>query len=173
MSGDAMRESNVICRTWFVLGLALAGGLACAQTAQQSPGPGVVPVVLGGTPAGRQGDRAASLLSNSSLPVYPELLRRVGIEGEVQAKFVVDTLGHVEPASFTVVQVTVDLSRMRGVTSRLQAASEPDTVDEMAARVAFTEAVRRAIAGMQFVPAEAGGHRVRQLVEEPFDFRLR
>jgi protein TonB len=38
---------------------------------------------------------------------------------------------------------------------------------------AFGEAARAAVAAMRFRPAEVGGRPVRQLVELPFEFRLR
>ena len=38
---------------------------------------------------------------------------------------------------------------------------------------ADTQAVAGALPAMRFLPAEAGGHRVRQLVEAPFTFSLR
>jgi protein TonB len=57
----------------------------------------------------------------------------------------VDTLGRPELASFKV----------------LQSSHEP-----------FVDAVRDALPGMRFVPAEMHGHRVRQLVQQPFVFSL-
>lgn len=79
-------------------------------------------------------------------PRYPDALRDAGIGGRVVLRFVVDTLGRVEPA-------TVETT----------SASDPR----------FGEAARRAIGGLRFRPAEAGGRRVRQLVELPFDFVIR
>jgi protein TonB len=76
---------------------------------------------------------------------YPSMLRGAGIEGSVSARFVVDTLGRVEPGSFVV------------LASR---------------HASFTASVREALGGLRFVPAEAGGRRVRQLVEQRFDFQL-
>jgi TonB family protein len=79
------------------------------------------------------------------VPRYPERLRGQGQEGRVVVRFVVDTTGRVEGGS---VQVT------------------------SAAHALFADAVRRTLPAMRFRPAEARGHRVRQLVEMPFDFVL-
>jgi protein TonB len=78
-------------------------------------------------------------------PRYPETLRGAGVEGEVIAEFVVDTTGRVEPATVTFAQRAHPL---------------------------FEQAVRQALRGMRFRPAEAGGRTVRQLVRQPFVFAL-
>ncbi len=78
-------------------------------------------------------------------PRYPELLRAAGVAGEVLAQFVVDTAGRVEAGSLRVVHSTHPL---------------------------FTQAVERAIGSARFVPAEANGQRVRQLVQRPFAFAI-
>ena len=90
-------------------------------------------------------DRPIRLLGNPLAPRYPDALRQVGVEGVVTARFVVDTLGRVEPAS-------VDLTS--------------------ATHVLFADAVRAALARLRFVPAESGGLRVRQLVVQQFVFSL-
>jgi protein TonB len=79
-------------------------------------------------------------------PRYPEPLRAAGIEGRAVLRFVVDTLGRVEGGSATVVQAT---------------------------HPAFGDAALAALPAMRFRPAEAGGRRVRQLVELPIDFVLK
>lgn len=79
-------------------------------------------------------------------PRYPETLRGAGTEGTVVAEFVVDTAGRVEPATVTIVERAHPL---------------------------FEQAVRQALRGMRFRPAEAGGRTVRQLVRQPFVFALR
>ena len=78
-------------------------------------------------------------------PRYPEMLRRAGVEGSVTARFVVDTLGMVEPASVQIVQ---------------------------SSHVLFEHSVREAIRRMRFVPAELQGRRVRQLVEQGYGFTI-
>jgi len=95
--------------------------------------------------AGEAVDRQASVIAGSPHPEYPEGLRAAGISGRVDAQFVVDTSGHVERGSFTVI------------------ASDGDQ---------FADAVRRALPAMRFHPAEAGGRRVRQLVRQVFAFTL-
>jgi protein TonB len=94
---------------------------------------------------GWQVDRVAILASGNSVPRYPEALKQYGVEGEVLAQFVVDTTGRVEPGSITILRADHDL---------------------------FAHAVREALRGMRFVPAEAGARKVRQLVQLPFSFAL-
>ena len=81
----------------------------------------------------------------SAAPRYPEILKSAGIEGNVFASFVVDTTGHVEPRSFTVLRATHEL---------------------------FVAAVRNALPNMKFFPAEVGGKKVKQLVQQPFVFSI-
>lgn len=76
---------------------------------------------------------------------YPTMLRDAGIEGDVNARFVVDTAGRVEKGSLVVLHSSNEL---------------------------FTASVRAALPAMRFVPAEAGGRKVRQLVEQRFVFEL-
>lgn len=78
-------------------------------------------------------------------PRYPDILRSAGVEGEVLAQFVVDTTGRVENGSFKVLRSSHDL---------------------------FVAAVRNALPGMKFIPAEVGGRRVKQLVQQPFTFAI-
>jgi protein TonB len=80
-----------------------------------------------------------------AVPRYPDALRGAGLEGRVVARFVVDTAGRVEAGSVQIVS---------------------------AAHPAFAEAVRRTLPALRFRAAEAGGRRVRQLVDMPFDFVL-
>ena len=82
---------------------------------------------------------------NSASPRYPEMLKSASVEGEVQAQFVVDTSGRVEPGSFKVLKSSHEL---------------------------FTAAVREALPRMRFLPAEVGGRKVKQLVQQPFQFAL-
>ena len=83
--------------------------------------------------------------ADSPRPRYPELLRSAGVGGEVVAQFVVDTLGRVEVGSVRVLRATHPL---------------------------FAQAVERTLPVARFIPAEAGGHRVRQLVQQPFAFAV-
>jgi protein TonB len=77
-------------------------------------------------------------------PAYPTHLRKAGIEGLVVAQFVVDERGAAMMSTFKVV--------------------ESDDV-------AFTESVKRAVNVMKFEPAEVGGRKVRQLVQQHFKFK--
>lgn len=81
----------------------------------------------------------------SSQPRYPDILRQAGVEGEVLAQFVVDTTGRAESGSFKVLRSSHDL---------------------------FAQSVKSALPGMRFIPAEVGGKRVKQLVQQPFTFAI-
>ena len=90
-------------------------------------------------------DRAVVPFSDNPQPSYPTTLRAAGIEGSVLARFVVDTLGRVEPGSIAFVAATHD---------------------------AFSESVRYALRHSRFTPARVGQLPVRQLVEQRFSFAL-
>lgn len=89
-------------------------------------------------------DREVVVL-RGAVPRYPSLLANAGVEGTIVLQFVVDTLGRVEPASVEVVRADQRL---------------------------FVESVRDALSRTRFVPAEAAGRKVRQLVEQSFTFAL-
>lgn len=76
---------------------------------------------------------------------YPDMLKSANIEGEVLAQFVVDREGRYEPGTFKVIKSSHDL---------------------------FTAAVKNALPNIRFTPAEVGGRRVKQLVQQPFTFTL-
>lgn len=76
---------------------------------------------------------------------YPDMLRPAKVEGEVLAQFVVDTSGVYERDTFKVLKSSHEL---------------------------FTQAVRDALPLMRFTPAEVGGAKVRQLVQQPFVIAL-
>ncbi len=92
-----------------------------------------------------QVEKAAAALPGSPAPSYPDMLKAAGIEGEALVQFVVDTLGRAEPGSFRVLQSTHD---------------------------AFGTAVRTTLPRMRFLPAEAGGRKVRMIVQQRFAFAL-
>lgn len=79
-------------------------------------------------------------------PMYPERLLASKVEGEVLVQFVVDEKGIAEMSSFKVLRST---------------------------NTEFTEAVRKAVRSTTFSPAENGGQRVRQIVQQPFQFAVR
>ena len=116
--------------------------------------------VAGGTSKGVEGGKApvsdqpffefqvekpVTALPGSASPRYPDILRQAGVEGEVLAQFVVDTTGRAEMNSFKVLKTSHDL---------------------------FGTSVKNALAGMRFIPAEVGGRKVRQLVQQPFSFAI-
>ena len=82
---------------------------------------------------------------NSATPRYPEILKSAGVEGEVLASFEVDTTGHAVSGSFKVLKASHEL---------------------------FASAVRNALPNMRFLPAEVGGRKVKQLVQQPFVFAI-
>jgi periplasmic protein TonB len=78
-------------------------------------------------------------------PAYPDMLRSAGIEGSVLAQFVVDTTGRAEMNTFKALKSDNAL---------------------------FETAVKNALQRMRFLPAEVGGRKVKQLVQQPFQFSL-
>ena len=92
-----------------------------------------------------QVDKPVAYRAGSPMPQYPAALRDRKVQGEVQAEFVVDTLGHVESGSIKVVKSTNQL---------------------------FTDAVLKTLPNMLFVPAESHGRKVKQLVQQPFTFAI-
>jgi periplasmic protein TonB len=99
----------------------------------------------GGAYDAGQVDRQVSLAPGTQPPRYPEVLRASGVEGQLVALFVVDEQGRVEETSIRFAQPGNAL---------------------------FEDAVRVALRRMRFTPAEAGGRKVRQLVQMPFVFTL-
>lgn len=90
-------------------------------------------------------DKPILAIPGTSSPRYPSMLQSAGVEGDVRAQFVVDTLGRVEQGSVRVLDTTHDL---------------------------FGSSVRDALFRARFKPAEAGGRKVRQLAEQVFTFRI-
>lgn len=81
----------------------------------------------------------------TSKPRYPESLRSAGVDGQVLIRFVVDTAGRIEPSSVQVLSATHPL---------------------------FVQAVRAALVGFRFRPAEVAGRRVEATAEMPFEFSI-
>ena len=104
---------------------------------------------LSGVPGGPMSaatvDKPAMALPGNPLPVFPGMLRTAGIEGSVTTRFVIDTSGRVEQGTVVVMRSDHEL---------------------------FSSAVRAALVRSQFMPAEAGGRKVRMLVEQRFDFAI-
>ncbi len=83
--------------------------------------------------------------ASSAAPVYPADLMKAGTEGGVAVRFVVDTTGHADASTIEIVRATNPL---------------------------FAASVMAAVPQMVFTPAMVGGHRVRQAVEQNFEFRI-
>lgn len=90
-------------------------------------------------------DKPILAIPGTATPRYPSMLQSAGVEGDVRAQFVVDTLGRVEPGSVRILDKSHDL---------------------------FAAAVENALSRARFKPAEAGGRKVRQLAEQVFTFRI-
>ena len=90
-------------------------------------------------------DEMAERYASSAAPIYPRDLLAIGVEGSVQATYVVDTSGMVDTTSVEVVR-----------------SDDPR----------FTESVRTALGKMRFRPARRGGKTVRQLVAQQFRFQI-
>jgi hypothetical protein len=90
-------------------------------------------------------DSAAVRYAWSAAPAYPGDMLKAHKEGEVVARYVVDTLGYADTTTFEVMSST----------SR-----------------SFVGAVRAALPDMRFSPALWNGQKVRQLVEQRFAFRI-
>ena len=91
-----------------------------------------------------QVDRAARVKS-AVPPRYPAPMRASRQEGEVLVQYVVDERGEPRMDTFMVIRT-------------------PHTE--------FSQEVRRTVTTMSFYPAELGGRRVQQLVQQPFRFKL-
>jgi len=106
---------------------------------------GTAPVVSDQPYFDFQVEKPVAPVPGTGSPRYPDILRSASVEGEVLAQFVVDTTGRVEVATFKVIRKSHDL---------------------------FEAAVRSALPNMRFLPAEVGGRKVKQLVQQPFVFAL-
>ncbi|MBL0172712.1 MAG: energy transducer TonB [Gemmatimonadaceae bacterium] len=98
-----------------------------------------------GTYSAEQVEKPVVLRPGARVPVYPDVLRSMGLSGTVVVEFVVDTLGRVEPTSLQTLQADHDL---------------------------FSVAVGRVVPTLRFIPAEVSGRKVRQRVRLPFRFDL-
>jgi beta-lactamase regulating signal transducer with metallopeptidase domain len=148
---NAPRPANPRTRAAFLL-LVAAGALGWSATyaAALSTPPSMPLGALTSLASRPQGGDTTCLLGppvahapNSAVPRYPDILRSAGVEGDVLAMFVVDTMGRADPASFKVLNSTHQL---------------------------FTLAVKNSLPDMNFVPAEVRGRKVKQLVQLPVYF---
>jgi protein TonB len=92
-----------------------------------------------------QVEKQVSTAPGSPQPRYPDMLKSANVEGEVLAQFVVDTTGRAEMSTFKVLKSSHEL---------------------------FTQSVRNVLGNMRFYPAEIGGRKVKQMVQQPFTFAL-
>jgi periplasmic protein TonB len=115
---------------------------------------GIAKGVEGGVPQVAQGDtpyfefqveKPAAMAPGSPGMQYPEMLRSAQVEGTVLASFEVDTMGRANMSTFKVLRSDHEL---------------------------FTNAVKNALPRIRYLPAEIGGRKVRQLVQQPFVFSL-
>jgi protein TonB len=90
-------------------------------------------------------DSAVARYPESAAPAYPLKLLEQKIEGGAYVQFIVDTTGLADLTSFRVLSST-----------------HPE----------FAESVRSALPGMRFHPAIMRARKVRQLVEQPFLFKI-
>jgi protein TonB len=81
----------------------------------------------------------------SAAPIYPREMLEQGVEGGVLTRYVIDTTGRADSASLVVLRAT---------------------------HPAFVQSVREALPGMRFSPAIVQGRKVRQVVEQNFEFHL-
>ena len=131
-----------------MLGIAGAGSTGVpeapvAQHASKAGAPNVAPAEA--SPREFKLDHLAQQIPGTGTLRYPAAMRRANREGEVLAQFVVDTTGRAEMGSYKVLKTTHEL---------------------------FGNAVKNALSGMRFIPAEVGGRKVRQLVQQPFTFAI-
>ena len=114
---------------------------------------GIAKGVVGGTPINegttffsfqveKQVDDGARAISRRTTPTCSD--RRTS-KARSSRQFVVDTNGRADMSTFKVIKSTHDL---------------------------FMQAVKNALRDYRFYPAEIGGHKVKQLVQQPFQFTL-
>lgn len=90
-------------------------------------------------------DSAVTRYDDSAAPAYPPKMLSARLEGSAAVQFIVDTTGFPDTTSFRVLEAT-----------------QPD----------FARAVREALPHMRFRPAVAQHHKVRQLVQQLFRFKI-
>ena len=90
-----------------------------------------------------QVEKPALARDGNPSPRYPSMLERSRVEGEVIAQFVVDTTGKADMTTFRILQSN---------------------------NVLFSAALESVIPRWRFFPAEAGGRKVKQIVQMPVRF---
>jgi TonB family protein len=135
----------------FIESFALCSAPKSCEAGSASAGPGQPPSGSGNQVVAEdqtyfefQVERPVRMVPSPFAPHYPDALRAAGVDGEVLVSFIVDTTGRAELGSFKVLKSSHEL---------------------------FDNAVRDALPEMRFVPAELGGRKVKQLVQQPFVFK--
>jgi hypothetical protein len=90
-------------------------------------------------------EESAVRVEGSAAPIYPSELIEKKVEGGVPTRYVIDTTGRADLSTLEILGPAHPL---------------------------FVQSVRDALPGMRFQPASVAGHRVRQMVEQRFEFRL-
>jgi protein TonB len=90
-------------------------------------------------------EESAVRAEGSAAPIYPPELISKGVEGSVLTNFVIDTTGRADTTTIEIIQTAHPL---------------------------FVQSVLAAIPGMRFSPAMVQGRKVRQVVEQRFQFRI-
>jgi hypothetical protein len=121
-------------------------GPAAQANSPNAAGGGARPMGPAGAATEDMVDVPASPLPGTPPPDYPPTMRDAGIVAHLAVQFIVDTSGRATPP--TVLSADVD----------------------GAPRAAFLSAIRTSLAHTHFRPATIGGHAVRQLVQQEFDF---
>jgi protein TonB len=92
-----------------------------------------------------QVDKPAIPRDGNAPPRYPSMLERSRVSGEVVAQFVVDTTGRVDVRTLRILRSSDAL---------------------------FSASLKSVLPGWRFLPAEAGGKRVNQIVQLPVRFAV-
>jgi protein TonB len=108
--------------------------------------------VAGGTPTNSdqpyfefQVEKPALAREGNPNPRYPSMLESSRVEGSVLAQFVVDTSGRADMSTFKILQASNEL---------------------------FGSSLKSVLPSWRFYPAEAGGHKVKQIVQLPIKFAV-
>jgi protein TonB len=107
--------------------------------------------VAGGTPNNDQPyfefqvEKPALAREGNANPKYPSMLESSRVEGSVLAQFVVDTTGKADMSTFKILQASNEL---------------------------FGSSLKSVLPSWRFYPAEAGGHKVKQIVQLPIKFAV-
>ena len=92
-----------------------------------------------------QVDKQVQTAAGSPLPKYPAAMKQAKVSGEVLAQFVVRKDGRADMSTFKVLKSD---------------------------HQEFVDAVKATLPDMRFTPAEIGGQKVMQMVQQPFTFAL-